>query len=248
MRVALAAKGDDGILATKTGRLKKRQLKEDQFVTTTFQVAGYFQHHRSRVILGVAGTIFLALVVVLFLRYQVSSRQNTAMLLSEGVGLFQGGNYNDAAFRLSDFLQEHGGSKDAPYAALLCGDANFYLSRWEDAGRYYRMALEKSPEKSEIWLGARGGLASVEEGLGRSVEAAKIYEDLSSMYEDPTDKAHMLFSAIRAFGQGREYSKAEELLARLDEDALDPLDKANLNRLRTEIDFYLGDKDVAATP
>ncbi|MFH1278758.1 MAG: hypothetical protein ABIK65_10310 [Candidatus Eisenbacteria bacterium] len=236
-------------MATKTGRLKKKQLKEDQFVTTTFQMAGYFQHHRTQVMLAVAGALFLALVFVLFVRFQASSRRGTEFALSEGVGLFQAGNYTDAAYRLSTFLQSHSGHKDAGYAALLCGDANFYLSRWEDAGRYYRTALEKSKEGTEIWLGARAGLASVEEGLGRSVEAARIYEDLAGMHENKTAKAHMLFSAVRAYGQGGDYSKANALLERIDEASLDPLDLANLERIRTEIDFNLsqGGK-IAATP
>lgn len=244
-----AGKGDDGTLATKTGRLKKKQLKEDHFVTTTFQMAGYFQHHRTQVIMAVAGAVFLALVLVLFIRFQASSRRNTVVSLSQGVGMFQAGNYQDAAYRLSTFLQGHPKHQDAGYAALLCGDANFYMSRWEDAGRYYRTALERTKEGTEIWLAARAGLASVEEGLGRTVEAARIYEELAGMHEDATRKAHMLFSAVRAYGQGGDYAKAGAVLEGIDEKNLDPLDLANLERIRTEIDFHVnqGGK-IAATP
>ncbi len=226
-------------MATKLARIKKRQLKEDQFVTTTFQIAGYFQHHRTRVILAVAGSVFLIVVVALFFRFQANAHRNSAMLLSQGVGMFQAGNYPDAAYRLSNFVQANSRHDDAPYAALLCGDANFYLSRWEDAGRHYRLALEKSDEGSEIWLAGRAGLASVEEGLGRSVEAAKIYEELAGMHEDAGEKAHMTFSAIRAYRIGGSYTRAAARLEKLDEDALDPIDQASLERQKMEIEFAL---------
>jgi len=225
-------------LSTKTKRLTRRQLKEDQFVTTTFQLAQYFQHHRGRVVLAVAGAILLILVVFLFIRFQTGSRRSTELQLSQGVGMFQAGNYPDAAFRLSNFLQSHPRHNEADYAALLCGDANFYMSRWEDASRHYRLALERGAEGGEIWLAARAGLASVEEGLGRSVEAGKIYEELAGRHEDEGAKAHMLFSAIRAYRQGGEYTKASGLLDQLDEESLDPIDLANLERERTELDFH----------
>lgn len=228
-----------GKLATKLARIKKRQLKEDQFVTTTFQIAGYFQQHRTQVILAVGGAVFLIAVVVLFIRFQANAHKNSATLLSQGVGMFQAGNYPDAAYRLSNFLQENSRHEDVPYAALLCGDANFYLGRWEDAGRHYRLALEKSDEGSEFWLAGRAGLASVEEGLGRSVEAAKIYEEIAGMYESPGDKAHMTFSAIRAYRIGGNFARAAALLEKLDEEALDPIDQASLERQKMEIEFAI---------
>ena len=142
------------------GRDKKRQLKEDQFVTTTFQLAGYLQEHRNQAILVVAGVVALILIASFLIRFQVSSRESTQNLLSQGVGMYQAGNYADAAYRLSTFLRNHPRHGEAVYAAVLCGDANFYLSRYEDAGRYYRMALEKAAEGSEYWFSARAGLAA----------------------------------------------------------------------------------------
>jgi len=215
-------------LTTKPGRITKHQLKEDQFVTRTFQVAGYFQRHKNKVALLAGGVVFLMVVFALFVRFQAGSKRSVGLELSAGVGMFQAGNYPDAAYRLSAFLESHPRHKEAAFAALLAGDANFYLSRWEDAGRYYRMALEKTKEKSEIWFAARTGLASVEEGLGRSLEAARAYEDLAAQQEDPASKSHLIFSAIRAYRQGGDVAKASELMAGIDPARLDPIDQANL--------------------
>jgi tetratricopeptide (TPR) repeat protein len=224
-------------LTTKTGRIKKHQLKEDQFVTKTFQVAGYLQRHQNKMLLVAGGIVLVLAVFVLGGRLQAGSRRSTSLELSRGVGMFQAGNYADAAALLAGFAESHSRHADAPYAALLAGDACFYMSQWEDAGRYYRLALEKAKEKSEIWFAARVGLASVEEGLGRSVEAARVYEDLAGMQEEPVAKAHMLFSAMRAYRQGGDVAKASEILASLDVASLDPIDQANLAIQKTEIEL-----------
>jgi tetratricopeptide (TPR) repeat protein len=224
-------------LTTKQGRSTKHHLKEDQFVTRTFQIAGYFQRHRNQVTLVAGVVVFLLAVGALLVRFQGGSRRSEALELSAGVGMFQAGNYPDAASRLSTFLESHPRSKDAAYAALLSGDANFYVSRWEDAGRFYRMALEKTKEKSEIWFAARMGLASVEEGLGRPLEAARVYEELAGLEEDPTSKSHMIFCAVRAYRQGGDIAKASALIETLDASKLDPIDLANLEVQRTAIEF-----------
>jgi tetratricopeptide (TPR) repeat protein len=224
-------------VATKTGRIKKHQLKEDQFVTRTFQIAGFFQRHKNRATLIVAGVLFLVAVVALFTRFQAGSRREVSLQLSRGVGMFQAGNYSEAAFQLSAFVESHPRAKDAAYAALLAGDAHFYMSRWEEAGRHYRLALEKSKEKSEIWYAARAGLASVDEGLGRPLEAARGYEELAQIQESAAARAHMSFSAARAYRQGGEIEKAAEMLETLDPSLLDPIDQANLDVLKTAVDF-----------
>lgn len=151
--------------------------------------------------------------------------------------MFQAGNYSEAAFQLSAFVESHPRHKDAAYAALLAGDAHFYMSRWEEAGRHYRLALEKSKERSEVWFAARAGLASVAEGLGRPLEAARAYEELAQIQEPAAARAHMAFSAARAYRQGGEVEKAAEMLETLDPSLLDPIDQANLDVLKTAIDF-----------
>jgi len=230
-------KGASAAVATKTGRIKKHQLKEDQFVTRTFQIAGFFQRHKNQATLVVAGILFLFAVVALFTRFQAGSRRDVNLQLSRGAGMFQAGNYSEAAFQLSAFVESHPRHKDAAYAALLAGDAHFYMSRWEEAGRHYRLALEKSKERTEVWFAARAGLASVAEGLGRPLEAARAYEELAQIQEPAAARAHMAFSAARAYRQGGEVEKAAEMLETLDPSLLDPIDQANLDVLKTAIDF-----------
>ncbi|MBN1827068.1 MAG: tetratricopeptide repeat protein [Candidatus Eisenbacteria bacterium] len=227
--------------------MKKRQLKEDQFVTTTFQVAGYMQSHRNQVLLGVGGALFLVVVIFLFIQFRSGSVRSSQALLSQGVGMYQAGNYADAAYRLSTFLQSHPRHGEAGYAALVCGDSNFYLNRWDDAERYYRMALEKTREGDTIHFGARSGLAAVEEGRGRPLEAARLYEELGESQDDPERKAHLRFSAARCYRAGGEFSRAAALLADLDETKLDAIDLAGLDWLKKEVE--LADNGMArSTP
>ena len=218
-------------------RLKKRDLKEDQFVTTTFQVAGYMQSHRNQVLLGIGGVVFLVVVILLFVQFRSGSVRSSRNLLSQGIGMYQAGNYADAAYRLSTFLQSHPRHAEAGYAALVCGDSNFYMSRWDDAERYYRLALEKSGEEGTVGYGARFGLAAVEEGRGRPMEAARLYEDLAGSQEDPARIAHLRFSAARCYRAGGDYEKASVLLADLDESQLDNIDLAGLDWLKTEVEL-----------
>jgi tetratricopeptide (TPR) repeat protein len=223
-------------LATKPKRIKKRQLKEDQFVTTTFQLAGYLQEHRNQAILAVAGAIVLILAASLLIRFQASSKESTRSLLSQGVGMFQAGNYADAAYRFSTFLRNHPRHDDADYAAVLCGDANFYLGRYEDAGRYYRTALEKADEGSEYWFSARAGLAALEQAAGRPLEAAALYEELAARREDPARKAHLQYQALRCYREGGDFERAGALLDQLEVEKLDPIDLASYDVQKAAIE------------
>ena len=229
-------KGVSRDLAT-TKRLKKRDLKEDQFVTKTFQVAGYMQHNRTQVILGVAGVVVLIVVVLLFARFRASSSMSTNAILSQGVGMYQSGDYQNAAFRLSTFLQSHSGHSDAGYAALLCGDSNFYLNRWDEADRYYRIAVEKTSPDSDFHYSARFGLAAVEEGRGKPIEAAGLYEKLATTQEDAGRKAHILFAALRCSFTGGDAARATGLLDRFSADDLDPIDLAGYEMLKVELEM-----------
>lgn len=232
-------------MAAKPKRIKKRQLKEDQFVTTTFQLAGYLQEHRNQAILAVAGVIVLVLAASLLIRFQTSSRESTRNLLSQGVGMFQAGNYADAAYRFSTFIRNHPRHQDAAYAAVLCGDANFYLSRYEDAGRFYRTALEKAGEGSEYWFSARAGLAALEQAEGRPLEAAALYEELAARQEDSGKKAHLQYQAMRCYREGGEYGKAGALLDQLDVEELDPIDLASYDVQKAAIE---AGREMEATP
>jgi len=231
-------------LVVKGKRLKKRQLKQDRFVTTAFEAAGYFQHHRNRIFLAAAGSLFLLAVLFLFVRFQVGSSRTAELLLGQGVGMYSTGNYKEAVFRLSTFLDGHAKHQDAGYAALLCGDASLYQGLAEDASRYYRLVLEKEEEGSEYWFAARAGLATLEEAMGRSIEAAKIYESLAGMRDDPLAKAHLLLSAARAYENGGEHAKASELLDLLDSSALDPIDLASLGMAKAAVALALDEKEA----
>ena len=221
-------------------RITKRQLKEDQFVTTAFQFADYFQHNRTQALLGLAGVIAVVLVAVLFVRFQVSSKRNAATMLSQGAGLFQTGVYDEAAFRLGNFLEAHPRHEKADYAALVCGDAYYYTGRFAEAAEKYEFSLERAEEGSEIWFGARAGQAAIAEASGQALEAADIYAALAARNENPAKKAHLQFSAIRCYREAKKYGRASELLARLDETKLDAIDQASLEWQKRDIEMSLG--------
>ncbi len=223
-----------------TKRITKRQLKEDQFVTTAFHAADYFQEHRMQVLLTVGGVVAIILVGTLFARFQISSRNKAAAELSEGAGLFQTGNYPEAAFRLSTFLDSHPKHKGAGYAALLCADAYYYSARYGDAGGKYREALEKCEEGDRIWFAAKSGVAALQESDGKLVEAAQSYLDLASRSKEPETKAHLTYRAVQCLVDGQRFDEARDALGQLIEDDLDPMDIATLAWQKARIERGLG--------
>ncbi len=226
-------------------RITKRQLKEDQFVSTAFHFAEYYQQNRAKVLIAAGGAIAILLVVTLMVRFRVSSARSSAALLGSGVGLYQNGRYDEASLRLANFLDAHSGSKDAAYAALLCGDSYYYLGRYDEAEEKYRLAMDKAEEGSDLSLSASAGTAAVDEAKAKPLAAAETYASLAERYEDPIEKTHMLYSAIRCYRQGNDFMKAAELIARLDEKNLDPIDAASFQWHKREVEIATGNASQA---
>lgn len=218
-------------------RITKRQLKEDHFVTTAFQFADYFQHHRNQVLLTAFGVVAVFLVGILLIRFQASSKGASATMLSTGIGFFQNGRYDEAGLRLNNFLESHGRSKDAGLAALLCGDSYYYMGRYDEAGEKYRTCVEKSSEGDAQWFAASAGLAAVDEAKGKPLAAAEAYAALAERSDDPVRKPHLLYAALRCYVDAADYLHASELLGRIDETKLDPIDAASYQWHKTQIEL-----------
>lgn len=227
-------------------RITKRQLKEDQFVTTAFHFADYFQHHRNQVLLTAGGVIAVILVALLLIRFQASNRQVSANMLSSGIGFFQTGRYDEASLRMSNFLEAHGGHKDAPYAALMCGDSYYYLGQYAEAAEKYRLCLDKASDGGDLWFSASAGLAAIDEATGKPLAAAEAYAGLADRAEDPVKQTHLLYSAVRCYRDASDFSMASQLITRIDEVHLDPIDAASFLWHKSEIEMALG--NTGGTP
>lgn len=223
----------------KSTRLTKRQLKEDQFVTSAFQAADFFQEHKKPIFMGLAGVVLGVAAVFFFMHSQASGAKAAAAMLGQGTGLFTSGNYPEAAIQLSRFLDEHPRSPSAGYAAVLAGDSYYYSGRPSDAAQKYRYAIERAKDGSDVKRSATAGLAAVDESEGKFTEAARTYEELAASEKTEAGKARMLYAAGRCYLSGNEFQKASEIFANIDRDLIDPIQAATLDWFEKEAEIGL---------
>lgn len=224
----------------KSTRLTKRQLKEDQFVTSAFQAADFLEEHKKPIIMGLAGAILAIAAVFFFMHSQSTGAKASAAMLGQGTGLFASGNYPEAAIQLSRFLDEHPRSANAGYAAVLAGDSYYYSGRPSDAAQKYRYAIERSKDGSDVKRSATAGLAAVDESEGKFTEAARTYEELATSEQTEAGKARMLYAAGRCYLSGSEFQKAGEIFASVDRELIDPIQAATLDWFVKEVEIGLG--------
>jgi outer membrane protein assembly factor BamD (BamD/ComL family) len=180
-------------------RLSKKQLKQDKFVTTTFELAQFTQEHARKTIIGVI--IFIALSGSAFYYWNyLSHKENRASRqLSTARVAYESDNFQLAISDLEKFLNEFSGTKHSDEAMLILADTYFQIANYEEARKVLDQFIEDYAGHSPLSFRAYSILGCVLENLNSFEEAAEAYQRAADEARFDYQRVKSRLDAARAF-------------------------------------------------
>lgn len=192
-------------------RLKKRQLKEDQLITTTVRLSQFIQDHFTQVISGVI-ILVAAIGVILF---TANVRRNAAAEAeAEFAVAMNAYKYTDRSAAAASFrgvTDRYGNHKVGILALYFLGEC--YLSQflYDEAIIAFERYVEKSEAGGEFVVAARVGRALCYDGLENYIEGARTLEALAQdMNKEDPRYIDVCFEAGRLFELSGNRKAAED--------------------------------------
>lgn len=140
-------------------RVTKHMMKEDKLVTAAFKLTEFVQKNLNRVLLFTGIVVVLILVVVFFLQVQTKRNQKAEILFSKARIELSSGNLLQAINDLNTISLSYGGTKIAPQALFLLGNAYFYSKNYDQALKSFENFSIRYKDDPQLLASALAGMA-----------------------------------------------------------------------------------------
>ena len=191
-------------------RLAKKQRKQDKFVTTTFELARFFEEHVRKAIISLA--IFAIAIggALYYWNYRSHKETRAARLLLDASAAYEAGNYPLTISDLEKFRQGFLGTKHGDEAMFLLADSYYQDGNYEEAQGILARFTDRYDGSSQLAYKAHLLLGCTLENLESFGEAAEAYLRASKLARFDYQRVRARFDAARAFSQAGDRSKALE--------------------------------------
>jgi tetratricopeptide (TPR) repeat protein len=186
-----------------------------------------FVEENRKLVIGISLGVLVLAVLFFFIKNRIdeSNREdsiNASAAISRIMQYYQDGNYQKAlngdsakkvqgekVIGLIEIVNKYEGTDQGKYAALYAASALLNLNRYQEAKKYFEIAL-KSPAKI-VQEGANAGLATVYEMEGKYKEAADYYEQAALIAVEQGLKNRYQFFQALCLEKAGDKEKAEKL-------------------------------------
>jgi tetratricopeptide (TPR) repeat protein len=159
----------------------KEEVKKDFLRDVIEKSVDYIKNNREKSIIALA----VAVIIVVVATMTVNRFNKAAALADEQVGfvaLYLKSGAVDQAIQLADqVVSMHPGGRQGGYANFYKGEALFRKKDYENAAKYYSIALPLLQKTQDL-----GAIILLD--IGKSYEAAGKYQQALSSYKELTDK------------------------------------------------------------
>lgn len=176
-------------------RRRKRNIKEDQLVTTAVRLSQWTQAHLNQVIAGVVVLVGVIAVLVFTSYSRQGASRESGRLMASAMSLFQSGEYEAAKTNFQQVYQRYSG-QNALAARFFTGECELRKGNFTPALAEYDEYLARAEKDATFRPSAIAGKAVCYEGLGNFAEAARTLTELMAAV-DPKDPRY-LDAAMRA--------------------------------------------------
>ena len=209
MAKAIRAKG--------AGKLTKKELREDTFVSAASKVEHFYHENQNRV-LGIIVVVIILIAGGVFLqRMSTESRMIESYDLTVAKMAYGQGQYAAARPALENVINEYSGE--------VAAEAKYYLARIEFEQGNFTEAETVFREYQQSFSGDDYTNCAVIAGLAASLEAQQKYEEAAATYEEAAAKytqlpyaPESLLQASRVYMHINQEDNAERVLNKLIED------------------------------
>jgi tetratricopeptide (TPR) repeat protein len=158
-------------MTTTTARRAKKNLKEDQLVTTTFRLTEWAQTHFNQVIIGVVALVAVVAVLVFVANSRESGAKQAEREMGAALGMMTDGQWATAKASFQQISERFGGAQGAA-ARFFKAECELKSSDYKAAVDDYDAYLARVKDYPMFEASALTGKAAAYEGLENYLEAA----------------------------------------------------------------------------
>jgi TolA-binding protein len=199
-------------------RLKRREIKEDKFVTFVAKWTDFFNENGKFVVMGVGG---LALVIAIGYFMSVSKRD--ANLAASGgliraTDFYNQNQFDEAIPHLQRVVDTYSGTANAGVATYYLANSYYSKENYSEAKRYFQLYLDNYGDNPLFVGSAYAGLGACHAVEGEREKAAQLYQKAYDENPGSFTAPEFLFVAARNYIEIAQKSKAIELLQKIVDD------------------------------
>jgi tetratricopeptide (TPR) repeat protein len=158
-------------MTTTTARRHKKNLNEDQLVTTTFRLTEWAQAHFNQVIIGVVALVAVVAVLVFVANSRESGAKQAQREMGTALSMMEQGQYATAKGSFQQVADRFGGAQGAS-ARFFLAECELHQNDYKAAADSYDAYLARVKDYPMFEGAALMGKALALEGLGNYLEAA----------------------------------------------------------------------------
>lgn len=197
-------------------RIDRKTLKQDELLNLVTRVSDFAEANRN-LFFGVLGGILLIVVAgVLWQRSQSRRAIESQDVYSQVVAAFAGGQFEAALGLAANLQTQYPSSEGGILSLYTTGACQLQLGKFPEAEKSFRDYLSQSSKAPFYATAAKQGLAAAIESQGRHAEAAGLYKEAATSFEEPV-ASQLLMDAARSYIAAGETAPAKEILASLAE-------------------------------
>ncbi len=172
-------------------RLTKKQLKQDKFVSKTFELAEFVQEHARNAITGLIVAVVLVSAAIYYMNYRSHRETRAINLLMDGETAYEAENYPLAISDLEKLKREFSGTRIGDEAMFMLADAYYQIDDYEKARDILYDFFAKYSGSSPFSYKAYSLMGCVNENL-------LSYEDAAGFFVEAAENARFDFQRVQS--------------------------------------------------
>lgn len=196
-------------------RITKKKLKEDAFVSATFEAGHYVQENLTRLILGTAGVLVLAGMVWMYLNYRREMAAEAELALFKAQNIYINGQYALAASDFERVAEEYSGTAAGKKAVFFAGDSHYKAGDLNQALSQFEQCREKLDKDDPLMLNAIIGQGAVYEELKDFDKSIDHYRQALEKAKYDYQKITILDALSRVLAMAGRNEEALEMMDRI---------------------------------
>ncbi|MFQ6105125.1 MAG: tetratricopeptide repeat protein [Candidatus Glassbacteria bacterium] len=194
-------------------RIRKKQLKQDKFVQTTFELTDWIRANQRTVTYTALGVLLVVVLGYSYSSYNRSKAESAYTAFYQAMQAYRSGNYALSASDLEKILSEHSGSPIEDQILYYLANAYYKTGDLDKAEKVLTKFEGEFGEESRMSVEAMTTLASVYEQKGEFEKAAHTYIQAASASRFPYQEKTNRMQAARLL---IDVGKYEEAIAQYD--------------------------------
>ena len=196
-------------------RITKKKLKEDAFVSASFEAGHFVQEHLTRMIAGVVGFLILGGMVWMYINYRGERANEAGLALFKAQNIYMNGQYALAASDFERVAEDYSGTVAGDKAVFFAGESHYKAGDLNQALSYFEQCREKLSRDNPLLLNAVIGQAAAYEQLEDFDKSIEFYTEALEMADYDYQKLEIMDSLSRVMSMAGRNREALEVMDRI---------------------------------